>query len=275
MKNNNLSMKNVALNLNGFLGRHKWILPVAVTILLIVLFFASFDEEGNKTTEKNPSPTTFPRAIDSNGTTRIYEERGFTITFFPSNQEYVISITGSPFEDIRAQAETLFLQKLLISRAQACVLKVSINTPHFANPDFSGKVLPLSFCVPNSPQPNTAINPLLEDLIITKTHPFGKEFPVGGTRNGVTLYFTKAVDENTAQVMVVPQIKTGVRTHPTNKTEMYIIPEAPWVSNQTYNITIKAGLLSQEQSAQLKKDFTFTFTATEVKPYEELPQGGI
>jgi hypothetical protein len=75
-----------------------------------------------------------------------------------SNPEYVayyyvndrslrIIVYGSPFEDIRKTAEKIFLEKLGISKEQACdMLNVRITASGDSDVNYVGRDIPLSFC---------------------------------------------------------------------------------------------------------------------------------
>ncbi len=76
----------------------------------------------------------------------IDEPNKYQIMYFEKFNNFMISITGSPFESLRQEAEKIFLEKTGMSQAAACQANVEITTPYYANPDFSGKSYPLSFC---------------------------------------------------------------------------------------------------------------------------------
>src|SRR5207244_1218041 len=68
----------------------------------------------------------------------------YQILYINQTNSFLISIIGSPFEDIRQEAEKAFLQKVQLSKVDACKLNVQITTPYYVNPDYSGKTYPLS-----------------------------------------------------------------------------------------------------------------------------------
>ena len=84
--------------------------------------------------------------INPEGDTYVIDKTEYSITYLPKQGKFMISILTSPFEQIRLQAEQDLLKELQISQAQACKLDISISTPLFANPDFSGQQYRLSFC---------------------------------------------------------------------------------------------------------------------------------
>ncbi len=83
---------------------------------------------------------------DSRENTTFIENTDYNISYNGREDSFLISITGSPFEDKRQLAEQAFVTKLKVSQTDACRLKVSTTTPAFANPDQAGKSYPLSFC---------------------------------------------------------------------------------------------------------------------------------
>lgn len=70
----------------------------------------------------------------------------YRIVYLSENQQFLLNIQGSPFEQYRQAAEQAFLQKMGISQQQACNLNVIIRTPAFVNPDQAGQDYFLSFC---------------------------------------------------------------------------------------------------------------------------------
>ena len=70
----------------------------------------------------------------------------YQILYMERFNSFIISVTGSPFEDLRHESEQVLLEKTGMSQSQACSLNIQTTTPSFANPDFSGKPYPLSFC---------------------------------------------------------------------------------------------------------------------------------
>ena len=74
---------------------------------------------------------------------------GYQIVYFSMDQSFVISLTESPWRDLRPQAEQAFLRALNISQSDACNLKVSVTIPYNVDPEYAGEDLGLSFC-PNA-----------------------------------------------------------------------------------------------------------------------------
>jgi len=84
--------------------------------------------------------------INERGDVTFVDRQNFQILYFANENEFLISILGSPFEENRQEAEKELLKQLEITEEKACQLKVIISTPSFANPDESGQNFNLSFC---------------------------------------------------------------------------------------------------------------------------------
>lgn len=74
------------------------------------------------------------------------DREGYQIFYFEDLEQFLISITASPFEQYRLRAEIDFLESLNISQREACSLDVVITTPARDNPEYAGKEYELSFC---------------------------------------------------------------------------------------------------------------------------------
>ncbi|MBI2573951.1 MAG: hypothetical protein HYV78_00965 [Candidatus Wildermuthbacteria bacterium] len=77
---------------------------------------------------------------------QLVKTSGYSIVYQKKFDLFIISITGTPFAQIKEQAEQDFLALTESSPQTACRLKVKISTPLYANPEFAGKNFPLSFC---------------------------------------------------------------------------------------------------------------------------------
>jgi len=85
--------------------------------------------------------------INTQGDTLILETPGeYRLLYTPSDNQFLINITGSPFDTLRSVAEQAFLDQLGITQNQACQLNVTVGTSIEANPDQAGTTYPLSFC---------------------------------------------------------------------------------------------------------------------------------
>lgn len=89
------------------------------------------------------------RSVDSERTLELTNDVNFSILYYPRDESFLVTITNSPFENYRQQAESVLLTLLGVSETEACRLTVSIGTPAFANPEQAGKNYPLSFCSTN------------------------------------------------------------------------------------------------------------------------------
>lgn len=84
--------------------------------------------------------------MNDNGDVSLATSEEFGIVFLPQYNLFIVSIIGSPFEEIRSQAEQALLQQLEVNEEEACKLNVVVNTPVWANEEESGITYPLSFC---------------------------------------------------------------------------------------------------------------------------------
>lgn len=87
-----------------------------------------------------------PKRVDKSGDIFILETQEYRLIYFSKYNSFLISIFSSPFPKVKKQAEEDFLRALGISEIESCRLNVSVTTPYFANPDYSGKDWSLSFC---------------------------------------------------------------------------------------------------------------------------------
>ncbi len=76
----------------------------------------------------------------------LIQNENYHIFFIPSQEEFTISITSSPFEEQKKKAEEEFIKILGIDKVSSCKLKVGITTPSFVNPENAGVIYKLSFC---------------------------------------------------------------------------------------------------------------------------------
>jgi hypothetical protein len=98
---------------------------------------------------KNPKT----RFIDKQGDLRIYENFSYDITYFPSNQSFLISISDSDIWTTRTIAERNFLEILGITKERSCSLLVTVAISRFANENAAGIDYGLSFCPNGIPLP--------------------------------------------------------------------------------------------------------------------------
>jgi len=88
-------------------------------------------------------------AIETNsrGDMLLINNPEYQIIYFAKEDQFLISIQKSPFEEWRQKAEEEFLQITKAEKRIACQLNVVVSTPQFANPEESGKIFPPSFCL--------------------------------------------------------------------------------------------------------------------------------
>lgn len=84
--------------------------------------------------------------VDTQNDRIIVQNDSYVALYQPKFNDFLISITSTPFTQLRQLAEQDFLDKLQLTKDQACKLDVKITTPYFANPDIAGEIFPLSFC---------------------------------------------------------------------------------------------------------------------------------
>ena len=155
------------------------IISIIVVLLISAISFAIYKNQKNKNQTTNlkvtpiPTsqlPTSYPVYQKPEGLTieisgveinniynlnpQINERKDATfktsdqyqLIYFSKENEFLISILASPFDQIRLIAEQDFLKILGINTNQACKLQVIISTPLYVNPNEAGKNYRLSFC---------------------------------------------------------------------------------------------------------------------------------
>lgn len=151
-----------------------FILTSTIVVIIVFIVFAIFtnnkasrkDTTGPETTpspsKEIPIPTGDKIIISDHEVNNFYksanridkqnnvymadEPDSYQILYEEQFNQFLISILGSPFEQVRQEAERRLISDLGISEDEACQFNVVITTPSFANPDFSGKPYGLSFC---------------------------------------------------------------------------------------------------------------------------------
>jgi hypothetical protein len=146
----------------------KTLFIVSLVGILIILFVVYKFLSASKPTNINPVTTPTPTipqgaTIEISGTplNNIYkgskidnqrdvffiDEPGkYQVVFLEKFNTFLISILGSPFEELRQDAEKALLIKTGLSQAEACKLDIQTTTPSYVNPDYAGRSYPLSFC---------------------------------------------------------------------------------------------------------------------------------
>lgn len=105
----------------------------------------SFTIDESQLVEKVEQILSEPHPID-NHSPILFENARYKIVYFDDSGEFDIIILDSPFEEIKKEAEQMFLSVMHLSETEACNLHVFVVTPRFANPELVGQSFPLSFC---------------------------------------------------------------------------------------------------------------------------------
>ena len=147
------------------------IISLVVLGLLVFIFgfFSSLKNAPTSTTFPLPSPIPSPiipttetieisnikvnnfykdaKKIDNERNVYLVDEPNkYQLLYEEGFDQFLISISGSLFEELRGEAEQRLISDLNIQPQEACSLNVLITTPAFVNPDYSGKAYRLSFC---------------------------------------------------------------------------------------------------------------------------------
>jgi len=70
----------------------------------------------------------------------------FEIAYFEKEQTFTVLLLTTPLSSARLAAETALLEKLGVSKEEACRLKVSVMTIQSVDEQLAGKEFGLSFC---------------------------------------------------------------------------------------------------------------------------------
>lgn len=158
---------------------------ILISLVLAAVYFFFFRNQGQQpqptptpTVPQFPSATTFaipPQSADrmsiptSQGsieTDNIYKDpahnpannevifidnQDYSISFEPKDKYFLIVIQSVDIQNAREKAENALLQKLVISKDQACKLNVSLYVPYFASAKNAGQDFGLSFCPNGKP----------------------------------------------------------------------------------------------------------------------------
>jgi hypothetical protein len=84
--------------------------------------------------------------VNSRGDATFVNQENYGIVYFSNEEQFLISIFSSPFDEVRKEAEKQFLKELGIDKSEACSLNVIITTPVSVNPENAGINYRLSFC---------------------------------------------------------------------------------------------------------------------------------
>lgn len=121
---------------------------VVVSVISILYLWSLSRPQKKHPVSLNPSPSPFEPYSPSKYQKIILEDekRLYQISYFPLSNNYLISITGSPFEQYRQEAEKAFVKQQNLSPAELCKLDVTVATSYITNPKESEKNYKLSFC---------------------------------------------------------------------------------------------------------------------------------
>lgn len=247
-----------------------WLIPLVV-FLVLVLFAGVFISK--KTPSTKTPVNTGPQVINQYETILYEEKKRFSISLLPQENRYIITIYGSPFETIRQEAETRFVETLKITNPQACTLSVTIETLVIVNPDEATKKYALSFCENPDSGVSLPLNPQISPLTITLINPPGGKQEIGNTRAAMFITFSESVNINTLRVQITPGLNIATKQHPQQKNQITITPQTSWESNITYTVIIKAGAFSENGLSQLKQDVVVTYSTIEAPIPTFSPEG--
>ena len=258
----------------------KFLFITSVILTIIAVGYIVINKKTESLLPPELSPSYKPVIVNKLQDTVLFENSDYSIMFFPTLSSYGITILNPAFETTRLKAEKTFLEVTKFSQDEACIHKVIINTIISVNPELAGKQFRLSFCARPSPTatpvslPDVPINPALRGLSVVKTTPRSGKTAMAGTRGSIFIDFEEEVILNSTRITITPQTSYLLKTHPTNKKELIIIPDNNWQAG-TYKIVLKAGLLSLSGKTQLKEDYDIKFEMIPVPPIPDYPEGGI
>jgi len=126
------------------------LIPVAVTIIVGITGILFLEKSESKLSKveiaKNNALSRVLKEDKENDTFILTNKSDYQIIYFKKNDEFLISILKSPFEQLRKTAEKEFFEMTESDKAIICQLNVVITTPLFANPELAGQIFRLSFC---------------------------------------------------------------------------------------------------------------------------------
>lgn len=263
-----------------FIRKHTKAILGILLVLFLVLLGINFIIS---TPSGIPEPSPFiPYVVNPQGDTILFEDQQFRIIFIPQNNEYQISVLGSPFIEYRTIAEQKILEVTKLTPSEICNYKVIITTPSFANPDVAGIQLPLSYCPRATvepavrPTPRLTVNSSLEDLRVVSKFPKDEIAEVANTTNAISVSFNKDIDATSLAVSSSPDLKFNITVYKDKPKIALITPKTQWQINETYTITILAGATSVDKKSQLKANEILKYTIKPVPaPAEEDYHGDI
>lgn len=93
---------------------------------------------------KNPYTSTVQ--LTAQGDSLMVNDPSYRLVYLKPFNKFLITITSSPFEENRQKGEKALLERLDITRKEACSLPVEITTTEDVNPQEAGQIYGLSFC---------------------------------------------------------------------------------------------------------------------------------
>jgi len=140
----------------------RFIIIILIVLILILLsgtvLYLKFGKKQLPSVDKQQlkiekaRENAFSKTVKTNGEgdALIVDKPTYQIVYLKKNDQFLISINKSPFEEIRKEAEEEFRKITQADQEILCKLNVEVTTPSFANPSLSGKIFPLSFCKTSS-----------------------------------------------------------------------------------------------------------------------------
>lgn len=141
------------------MNKKTLIIGTLILIIILGLFILFRDKEAAKPGKPVPTPSLTTAVtpditkinisgveVNPKGDSLIVDNEKYQIVYLSQFNKFLITVLGSPFNEIKNEAEREFLKVLGITEENACKLIVEVNTPEFANPEYSGTALRLSFC---------------------------------------------------------------------------------------------------------------------------------
>ena len=124
-----------------------YLLLFGLGIFSILLFYFSTPTSKIEAPPPVPIPIPSPKVLNKYESV-VYQDpsSNFEISYLPPEDQYIITVYGSPFLQYRQEAEQSFIKIYRLTIAEACSKKVTIGTPFYSNPQEAGKIYKLSFC---------------------------------------------------------------------------------------------------------------------------------
>lgn len=125
----------------------------------------------------------------------------------------------------------------------------------------------------NTPLPTPIATSIKNDLSLINAFPPEGTIEIGETQNAISLKFSKPVNENTIILSISPDLKLNKKQSLNEPNIILITPNIPWLTGETYTITIHDAL-SKDTLSRLNQRYNFTYTIVEPE-FPIYPQGPI